>query len=1140
MQLVVDRLLFSASDLINYLECPHLTHLDLEVAFGRADIEKTRDDATELLSRKGEQHEADYLASLIADGREVVTIEEPLGDGGLDRAANDTLAAMRAGAEIIYQGVLFDGERWRGSADFLERVDKSSPLGNWSYEVADTKLARRVKPYFLIQACLYSELLTAAQGVEPDWMHVILGTRARESLRLGEFSAYYRSVKRQYTEFIDAGANGTYPDPVEHCEVCRWQEHCVGVRERDDHPSLVANMRRTQTARLAENGVFTVAELAFAGPDQRPTRIGQGAFDALRQQARLQVEQRTTGEYRYELLPPEPERGFERLPPPSPGDLFFDMEGDPYFEDGLEYLFGVTWVEDGERQFRAFWATDRAEEKRAFEAFMDFVFERLERYPDLHVYHYAAYEETALKRLMGLHATREDELDHLLRREILVDLFKVVRQGLRISQPNYSIKSLEPFYMGERETEIKQGGDSIVAFEEFLETGDRSLLEAIERYNEDDCDSTLLLRDWLLQRRDEAATQYAVDIPWKTPPAPRELDEEAQAETEMRRRRLLDGVPEDPGERDTHQASRWLLAQLLDYHRREAKPAWWEYFDRLEADDDQLIELDNEALGGLEPTGEPSRPLPPPKRSDVYTLRFPTQDHKIGPGDFVDPATGKGVTVQRVDDAEGIVEICRGQAQRDKPLPRALIPGGPYRTAEQRAGIGRFADDVIGRGLEADGPYRALRDVLARRLPRTTARPFGSALQGEGFDLAEAKAIAEGLDASYLFIQGPPGSGKTYNGAHLVLHLLGRGARVGVCAGSHAAIHNLLNEVENEAPADVTWRGLKKCGDDTETRFESKRGLVDNSDDNDDFVMSDHQLVAGTAWLFSRADMCQTLDYLVVDEAGQLSLADAIAIGTSAPNLILLGDPLQLAQVSQGTHPPGAGASVLEHLLGEDATIPQERGLFIDQTRRMHPDVCAFVSEAIYDGRLDSLAGCERQRIDAPGHLTGTGVRYVPVAHKGNTRSSVEEAAMIAWLAEDLIGSDYTNAEGVVVALPPEQIMVVAPYNAQVRCLRDAVPDGVRFGTVDKFQGQEAAVVFFSMATSSGAEIPRNVEFLFSRNRLNVAISRARCLAVLVCSPELLHIRCRNADQLRLANTLALLVEKAEMDSGVLARPRVD
>ena len=426
-----------------------------------------------------------------------------------------------------------------------------------------------------------------------------------------------------------------------------------------------------------------------------------------------------------------------------------------------------------------------------------------------------------------------------------------------------------------------------------------------------------------------------------------------------------------------------------------------------------------------------------------------------------------------------------------------------------------------------------MRQILRRALPLTSARTHGAALQAGAFDLDEARRIAEGLRGSYLFVQGPPGSGKTYTGANLILHLIRQGHRVGVASGSHAAIHNQLAEVEKWATPDEPLAGLKRYSND-DHRYESERGLIESSKDVADCLDPRYNLVAGTAWLFCREELDGTLDYLLIDEAGQISLADALAMGTCARNVILLGDPQQLAQVSQAIHPPGAGVSVLEHLLEESTTIPPERGLFIDETRRMHPDVCRFVSEAVYEGRLESAAECAAQRIDAPGRLTGTGVRYVPVKHEGNTRSSPEEAQAIAGLVDGLLKgryakADHGDADGGDAdrpdSLKPEDIMVVAPYNAQVHCLREHLPEGVRIGTVDRFQGQEAAVCFFSMATSSGEEIPRHLEFLFSRNRLNVAVSRARCLAVLVCSPELLHIRCRSAEQMQLVNALCWFVE---------------
>jgi predicted RecB family nuclease len=347
MELVDGQLIFSASDLINHLECPHLTQLDIEVALGRMELTETRSDTTELVARKGDEHERDYLVQLRYDGREIVEIKDEPGLEGTRAGARRTIEAMRAGAEVIYQGVLFDGVRWRGHSDFLHRVERPSALGSFSYEVADTKLARRVKPYFLLQLCFYSELVEQVQGLAPEWMHVVLGTRESQSFRLAEFAAYYRSVKHGFQAIVDAGLSATYPEPVEHCALCRWEEHCVAQRAADDHLSLVARIQRSQRTRLVERGIATVTQLAAAEPADRPPRIGTGTFESLLAHARLQVDPAHEREScATSCWRPRRAAGSPVCPRPSAGDVFFDMEGDPFFDDGLEYLFGCghVWV----------------------------------------------------------------------------------------------------------------------------------------------------------------------------------------------------------------------------------------------------------------------------------------------------------------------------------------------------------------------------------------------------------------------------------------------------------------------------------------------------------------------------------------------------------------------------------------------------------------------------------------------------------------------------------------------------------------------------------------------------------------------------------------------------------------------------
>jgi predicted RecB family nuclease len=581
MQLRDGSLLFSASDLTAFTACPRLTWLQREVALNGRPRPANGNDGGALSARKGLEHEQRYLESVRAAGLCIVEIPTRHGAEGTRQSAAETLEAMRSGADIVFQAVFFDGD-WLGHVDFLRKLeDVRSDLGRWSYEAVDTKLARHVKPYFVVQLALYSELLARAQGREPEHIEIVLGTGESERLRLRDFDAYVRRLRGRFVDHV-ATTSEPYPDPVEHCAICDWADECDAIRLADDHLSQVAGMRRDQVVKLMAHGVPTMADLAAAVERPAGVRIGDETYLRLRAQAALQTQEKADATPRYELLAPREERGFALLPEPSPHDVFFDMEGDPYYDsDGLEYLFGVDYAEGSEWTFRAFWGRDRREERQAFEEFIDWVIARWRAHPDLHVYHYAHYEPTALKRLAGQHGTREEEVDELLRHGVLVDLYAVVRHGIRISRPSYSIKEMEAFYRGEkRQTAVGEGGESIEVFEEWLETGEQALLDSIEEYNADDCRSTRELRDWLLDRRKEAWEQQGVAYRYVAPD-PHVVDEEQQkidAETRDLMDALLDGVPRDAEDRDDNQQGRWLLAQLLDYHRREQRVVWWRFF----------------------------------------------------------------------------------------------------------------------------------------------------------------------------------------------------------------------------------------------------------------------------------------------------------------------------------------------------------------------------------------------------------------------------------------------------------------------------------------------------------------------------------------------------------------------------------
>ncbi len=785
-----------------------------------------------------------------------------------------------------------------------------------------------------------------------------------------------------------------------------------------------------------------------------------------------------------------------------------------------------------------------AGEKAAFERVMDLFAARLWHYPDAHIFHFAPYEPTALKRLMGRHATREDAVDRLLRGRAMVDLYRVSRQAFIASVESYSIKKLEPLYEFVRDIALRDATSSIVVFEEWLELseGERpgaDHLERIERYNHDDVVSTRRLRDWLEELRVELAAKTGQVVPRKTDgdPTPSPKLNEKQAVVADLADRLLGDVPD--ADRTPMEQARWLLAQLLSWHRRENKSAWWLYYHlKNDLTDAERIEA-NEPLAGL----EFDRIVGTEKRSQVYRYTFPRQEYDIKVGGGVeDPATGQSPgEVVAIDDINCTIDLKHAGA---KPHPTAIIPADEYGTGVLEDALLRLGGWVADHGLEADGPHRAALDLLTRRPPRTGQTDMAP-LRHEGEDgLIAARRLAIVLDRSTLAIQGPPGSGKTFSGARMALDLITAGKRIGITSNSHKVIGNFLEAlIEAADDVKVAVPIIQKVSK-TEDGFVHPSVTV--TTDNPEVVAALRSgtatVVAGTAWLWSREDMAEAVDVLFVDEAGQVSLANVLASASGAQALVLLGDPQQLDQPTQGAHPPGADRSALAHLLDEHPTMPDHLGLFLETTWRLHPDLCDFTSEVFYEDRLKPESHLAGQLLRGSPPTTGTGPRLLPVPHRGNDNDSVEEAEVVASICRTLVnGGAWVDEKGVETPIGWQDVVIVAAYNAQVGEIRKRLPDEARVGTVDKFQGQEAPISIYSMASSSAEDAPRGMKFLYSRHRLNVATSRARCVAVVVASPELLRVRARTPDEMKLANALARFAEMAgDSAPGYWAAPRAD
>lgn len=1141
-----DSLVFSPSDLVVYLDSAFASWMDrwhvsqgaipngeatapLPLLLNGVECQRDEDDEeSRLIARKGQEHEQKFLEKLRQTGCEIAELS-------LKHQHDSTLEAMQAGLQYIYQAKL-EHENFAGYADFLVRTPGESELGEFHYEVWDTKLARSVKPSFIVQLCAYSEFLESIQQRKPHKFAVILGNGEQAEYEFQKYRYLYRHLKQRFLNFQEKFSPDQIPDPRQFKNHGAWSKYAGECLREVDHLSLVANISQRQIQKLEAAGISTLSALADILIEAVP-KLNPLVFRRLQTQARLQKEANWTATLPYEVcIPPEdePRRGLALLPPASQLDVYFDIEGFPLVDGGLEYLLGAVCIEQQEPRFFDWWAHDTAQERQSFQKFVEWVHDRWKSDPNMHVYHYAAYEVSAMRRLMGKHGVCERLVDDLLRNHVFVDLYTVVRQGLVIGSPGYSLKDIESLYGRVRQGEVRTAGGSVVAYHEWMVSGESQSweksprLSQIRDYNRVDCESTWQLAQWLRERQKENGISY-----W----AMKNKQEEPQSNVNDQRERadnlaqeLLECVADAGTPHDKATQMQVLLAHLLGFHWREAKPVFWRQYSRNEMSEEELIN-DVDCLGGLQRTDQ--RPYPV-ARSMIYQYRYdPEQETKLHPGSacYFGQNLNNGVTIHSLDQQSGLVEIKKAGTDECSTLPArlSLIPKEYVDSQIIAEAVYRYVEAWSRRDILSS----AIDDLLQQRAPRIRNHRNGDLIPSEADLLAGTIDIIQRMDHTVLCIQGPPGTGKTFTAAQAILALLEQGKTVGVTANSHKAILNVLRATHEAMQKSGRSFPIVKVGEaeDDSLIVRGEIGHLKNSADGIKAINGEPVLIGGTAWLFSRPEFEGQLDYLFVDEAGQFSLANTVGVGLSANNLVLVGDQMQLSQPLQGSHPGKSGTSALDYLLEGQATIPPEKGILLNQTWRLHPDICDFISSAFYEGKLRSHPRTEAQRIETSGTLITrqTGIHFVPVAHTGNLQSSREEVAMVQSLVRELLGASvWQKANEPPGRLTLQDILVVSPYNYQVRLLQDALGPQARVGTVDKFQGQEADVVIVSLASSTIEDAPRGVEFILEPNRLNVAISRAKALAILVGNPGLISGDFSSARAMELANLFCWLVEYAE------------
>ena len=1141
------QLIFSPSDIsvfhqskfASFMDRVWLEDLSLAQEWG-AEIEE--DQYMKLLGEQGDKHEDKVLIDLIKKYGEENVAKLRTSD-----SANKTEAAMRAGKKIIFQANL-SRDNFGGYADFLIRVERPSNFGNYSYEVWDAKLSQVAKAEHVLQVCAYSWMLEPLLGHLESVAGFYLGRGKIKAIRVAEYFAYFLAIMRDFNDYQSqlTVTKADMPDVNIEKTFGRWENFAKVEIDKSDSLRQVAGIRVSQIGKLNKLGITSLTQLANT-IETRCSGIGASTFQKLKTQARLQLESKTLDLPAIEYLEEITGRGFQKLPPHNRADVFFDIEGHPLVEGGLEYLWGVSlhndpinkeYVKGKDYPFLDWWAHDGEQEKALIEAFIDWVYERWQTHPEMHVYHYASYEITALKKLTGVNNTRVEKLDDLLRAEVFIDLYRIVTQAMQLGTKNYSIKSVEALYGRKHTGDVADGAASIVVYEKWREELALNLesdfkpigwehsqdLISIRNYNIDDCESTLELVLWLREQQVNSGISFVtIKKLAEEKQLTDSLQQKADKASDIKKRQLALNEQFNNNENFKTDPVAKGLIELLEFHTREDKPKWWEYYNLKDADDDELY-ADASAIVNANVINKETV-------DDKLTITISFDDHqsyredKLGNAEIL----SLNLPCKKVrfceDRPEIEFELSNDIESNSIPEVLSLIAKPtiiPSMALENR--LLAITESYFNEGAVSN----LVKQLVSADIPKFHTDNCLPISRDTGDDpsqfINDIIAAVQHLDASVLSIQGPPGSGKTTTANAVISELIKQGLRVGIMSNSHSAIFNLQQKVimSNQHLSHAKVGGLGGTIAEFEENY-PEFASIDNFSYRPKAIFTNNQpyssfsTVGATVYGFVKDDAVNApLDYLFVDEASQVALANLIAVTPSTKNIVLMGDQMQLEQPVQGAHPGIAKKSALEHLLQEHKVIPDNKGIFLDKTYRLHPSICKPISDLVYEGKLYSDKQTALQSIvlnENHLNLHNNGIQFIAVEHQYNTQASIEEVDKIKDILEQLEASKVIDNQGIERPFTKKDVLVVAPYNMQVELLKSNLDAEYQIGTIDKFQGKEAQVVIISMASSLAEESARGIDFLFDVNRLNVAVSRAKALAIIIASPELTKTRASNPEQ---------------------------
>ena len=1117
---------YSPTMLVNFINYKHfITDEFDEKIFNLKKSEKTIVD--NLRIEKGLIHEEEYFNKLKKKYKKVKNIKK-LKNLSKEEKIKETISALKAGYELIYGGWLASGN-WIGELDFLEINNHvKSDLGNWSYEVTDTKNSPKVKKEHIYQVSLYSFLLKEAQGILPKNFYILLKNKKKEVIKLKEVFSTFSLHKKYFENFIKNDLNKKKLEKISSISLRDLQEFYENEWKAKKHLNSLLGSNKNSVKKLNQAGIHSFDKLAKLDPKKEIKGLKDEAKIKLINQAKLQMEAEKEGVIKFKYIEENfaLNKGFNLLPEPTESDLFFDLEGvqDFVYQGKLEYLFGIFYEEKGEKIFKPFWAHNREEEKKSLIKFFEFTKKHFKKYPKSKIYHYAPYEINALERLTSIHKVHGVDFDHYLNLNKFVDLFRVVKQAIYVSQKSYSIKDIEKYYDFKRTGDILKGDISEEFYIQWMQNNDQQLLDKIEEYNKQDCISTFRLRKWLLRIKPKQTKFF--------------VPEKDQLEIRPFEEILLEYQEKFKNSKIKSNNIIQLLSDIIGFFNREQKPQWRQHFDRKDLSNSELIE-DRECIANMKLAS-----VFQDKKSFVYKYIFPEQEYKLKEGrkciiaNNTDPErsdyAGK---IQELDQINRSLLLRKGITREEKKLPKVLSVGEEVMSHSFFENLNKntykFCDNVLNK---EDG-YEAIKSFINRDTPKIKGIKNGEKIiKNDNFDIEIPKIISN-LQNSYIFLQGPPGSGKTYQASNAIIELLKKNKKIAVTANSHKVIHTLLEKVENLASKQkYIFKGLKKGNpDDPDTFYDGKFVKTDRNEKHYIDGLKDNKILlyAGTKYHLSQWYYQNKLDYLFVDEASQISVADLVALGGITKNIILIGDQMQLGQPTQGSHPGESGCSVLDYLLEGKDTIADNKGIFLNKTYRLHPKINSFISENFYEDRLLANQENINRKIEYKKNsiIKSEGIHTILMSHDDRSQQSIEEFEIIKKIINQLIGCKFTDFDKSVRKINVDDILIVSPYNVQVNFLKERLMKGIRCGTIDKFQGMEAPITIISMTSSSVEDLPRNKKFFFNRNRLNVAISRAQCSSIILINPRLLGSAPTDYEEFKLINNFQKLM-KFEVKTG--------